>query len=218
MKKLVISLCTLIAGQTFCSHEPIFPITVRTSTPQALTLQEMQKHIRIASDSFYAYDTSIVADVGSKEFYDDYFEEFFELFMQQEEEEFFLFSAYDTQKTLVGGMYGRILTGPYKVLGLKQGQKAYCISCVYVDQPFQNKGIATTLVAELITLTQTSPLPIPIFLYTFATHTAARKIYKNCGFTLMTDKKHPNGEWTLAARALFFGDRCLITPVAYRKN
>lgn len=221
LQKIVRILC--VAGIIFYNHlsaekQPALSVTIRFITPQALALEEIQRHRQIASDSFYVYDTSIVADVGSKEFYDDYFEEFFESFMQQDEEELFLFSAYDTQGKIVGGMYGRILADPHKVLGLTHGQKAYCISCIYVDQALQKRGIATALVSALIIRAQIDPLPVPIFLYTYAIHTAARKIYENCGFTLMTDKKHPNGEWALAARALFFGDRCLIAPVAYRKN
>ncbi len=215
-RKILLCICLFVSYSEGFEKESLLSHTILFLSPQTISKNELNSHKKIASDAFFLYDTSINAVVETKEYYDGYFENFFNAYVHTQENELFLLGAYNQQGKVIGGLYGRIVAGPHEILGLRKDTEAYCINCVYVDPKYQNNGVATSLIRKLVVTAQKQNKPI--LLYTYAVHTAARKIYEKCGFTLITDKGHPDGHWTDAAQALFFGDRCITDPVAYRKD
>ncbi len=230
MKKKISSLLILCII-TSIHTEDTFSLHVRALTPQTTTRNELDHHREIAANAFLTYNSALFSKepqghkvwdaffVPTRQGYYDYCEWFYTKFMNRTDDEFFIFGAYDTDGTLVGGMHGKTLTGPCSALGLQAGQKAYYINLLYVDPNFQNKGIGKALIKALTTVAENKPVPTPIFLYTYTINTSARKVYESCGFTVITDTEHPNGEWTEAAQLLLFDDEIRRKDsIAYRKN
>lgn len=217
----MLTLC-VIAGFVF--YQQLFAtqngITVVAVDPVLATEQELDLHKELAVKVFLAYDISIGQE-GPLPTYYDYFDRFFGAlpqpvgaFKKQENGES-LFSFYDDHGVLLGGLYGKKIFGPNAVLGLKEGEHAQYIDCLYVLTDIQTKGIGTALTKAFSDHAKGAP----IFLYVWAIHKSARRVYEKCGFKLVTDDLHPDGCATPAVHELL--NWYLYEPkdfVVYRKN